>query len=107
LDEFVALPSGASLQGVAARHAGAAVVYLRTQYVFDAALNAARNESVAWRAAAKEAGGGAAAMLRVLRGYSLRAGPGAAKRHPLGQVKALVDPNRVDQVRGGGWARGS
>lgn len=40
------------------------------------------------------------AMLRLLRGYTLRAGPSGAKKNQLGQVKSLVDPNVVDQVGG-------
>jgi hypothetical protein len=44
------------------------------------------------------AAGAAKGMLQLLDGYSLRAGPSQAKTNPLGQVKALVDPNVVDQV---------
>lgn len=114
-DEFVALPApGATLQDVIARHRSP-IVYLTSHFAFHPALNAAGNESAAWRAAAAGAGRGrgapargpaaaaaaaraAAGMLQLLDSYSLRAGPSNAKTNPLGQVKALVDPNFVDQV---------
>jgi hypothetical protein len=114
-DEFVALPASATLHQIIGRRPGAAVIYLFSHFVLNGALNLAGNESAAWRAAAAGGGGAAAAgagaggaaaaarrsvaaMLQLLRTYALRAGPCAAKRDSLGQVKSLVDPNRVDQV---------
>jgi hypothetical protein len=120
-DEWLALPPGATLQQIRSRQ-DHPVIHLETHAVFHCGLTASANESAAWRAAAAappaaaaEAQGsgpagaaaaaaaaaarGAAAALRLLRGYSLRAGPSNAKAEPLGQVKALVDPNLADQAR--------
>jgi len=126
-DECVAIPAaGQRLQQLLARAGWPAVAYLTTHPVFNSALNANRSESEAWRAVAGKLGGvwgggrgaggvgggdGAAAaaaaalevqseMLQLLGSYRLRAGPSAVNPNALGRVKALVDPNLVDQVRG-------
>ena len=112
-DEWAALPPGATLQSLLARHGDPAVLYLERRRAVSPGLGAPAGESAAWRSAAAFAGicnssngsgngGGsaAAALLALLEGYTLReaapAPPGS--RAAAGALKVLVDLSRVDQV---------